>query len=213
MEINWLGHSSVLINSRDFLLVTDPYDSSEGSFMTPQKADIVTVSHDNPKHSNTDSVNGDPRVINGPGEYEIDNFYISGLGTGLTTVSPDSPRQINTVYTIRAEGLTLCHLGALSQKLNPSQIDQIGNVAVLFVPVTPPEDEDNTIIQETIASLQPRIVIPIQYTLGTPSEDLPNPQKFFDAIAATEKDPQNRLTITETNLPAETTPYLLNKRS
>ena len=212
MEINWLGHSSVSINSRDMILITDPYDSSEGTFMSPQKADIVTISHAASKHSTVESVTGDPRIIDGPGEYEINNFYITGLGTALTTIEQGSSRQINTIYSIKAEGLTLCHIGALSQKLTPSQIDAIGQADVLFVPVTPPEDEDNTTISETITSLQPRIVIPVQYTLGAPAEDLPNPAKFFDAIGATEKVAQNRLTVTETNLPAETTPVLLNRQ-
>lgn len=211
MEINWLGHSSVSINSRDLILITDPYDSSEGTFMDPKKADIVTVSHDDIKHSSVDSISGDPRVIAGPGEYEINNFYITGLGTALST-DQAAPRQINTVYTIKAEGLALCHIGSLSQKLTPSQIDQIGQIDILFVPVTPPEDEDNTTITDTITSLQPRIVVPIQYTLGNPTEELPNPAKFFDGIGATEKMPQNRLTVTDTNLPAETTPVLLNRQ-
>ena len=212
MEINWLGHSSVSINSRDVVLIADPYDSSDGTFMAPQKADIVTISRDNSKHSSIDSISGNPRVIDGPGEYEINNFYITGHGTADTTVDQGSARRINTIYTIKAEGLAICHIGALSQKLTPSQIDQIGQIELLFVPVTPPEDEDNTIIQDTITALQPRIVVPLQYTLGTPSEDLPNPTKFFDSIGATAKEPQNRLTVTETNLPAETTPFLLNRR-
>ena len=211
MEINWLGHSSVSINSRDVVLITDPYASSDGTFMAPQKADIVTISRDNSKHSSIDSINGNPRVIDGPGEYEINNFYITGHGTADTTVDQGSARRINTIYTIKAEGLALCHIGPLSQKLTPSQIDQIGQIELLFVPVTPPEDEDNTIIQDTITALQPRIVVPLQYTLGTPSEGLPNPDKFFDTIGATEKVAQNRLTVTETNLPAETTPFLLNR--
>ena len=194
------------------ILITDPYDSSDGTFMAPQKADIVTVSHDSLKHSSVDSISGNPRIINGPGEYEINNFYINGHGTALTTVEQGSARKINTIYTIKAEGLSLCHIGALSQKLSPSQIDQIGQTEILFIPVTPPEDEDNTIMQETIAALQPRLVVPIQYTLGTASEDLPNPNKFFDAIGATEKVAQNRLTVTESSLPAETTPFLLNRR-
>ena len=211
MEINWLGHSSVSINSRDLILLTDPYDSSEGTFMNPQKADIVTVSHDNIKHSSVESISGEPRIINGPGEYEINSFYITGLGTALNT-DQAAPRQINTVYTIKAEGLALCHIGNLSQKLSPSQIDQVGQIDILFVPVTPPEDEDNTTVTETITALQPRIVIPIQYSLGTSTEELPNPTKFFDTIGATEKVAQNRLTVTETNLPAETTPFLLNRQ-
>tara|TARA_B100000029_G_scaffold308761_1_gene301394 strand:+ start:17 stop:652 length:636 start_codon:yes stop_codon:yes gene_type:complete len=211
MEINWLGHSSVSINSRDLILITDPFDSSEGTFMTPQKADIVTVSHDDIKHSSVESISGEPRIIDGPGEYEINNFYITGLGTAFNT-DQNAPRQINTVYTIKAEGLALCHIGSLAQKLSPSQIDQIGQIDILFTPVTPAEDEDNTTVTETITALQPRIVIPIQYSLGGSTEDLPNPDKFFDAIGATEKVPQNRLVVTETNLPAETTPFLLNRQ-
>ena len=212
MEINWLGHSSVSINSRDLVLIADPYDSSDGTFMGPQQAHIVTISHDSSKHSSVDSISGNPRVIDGPGEYEINNFYVKGFATALTTIEQGSARKINTIYTIKAEGLTLCHIGALSQKFTPSQIDDIGQTDILFVPVTPPEDQDNTIIQDTIIALQPRIVLPIQYTLGNPSEDLPNPGKFFDTIGATEKVPQNRLTVTETSLPGETTSGLLNRR-
>ena len=118
MEINWLGHSSVSINSRDLILIADPYDSSDGSFMDPHKADIVTISHSNPKHSNIDAVTGDPHVLDGPGEYEINNFYITGHGTALRTIDQGAERQINTIYTIKAEGLTVCHIGALSQKLS-----------------------------------------------------------------------------------------------
>ena len=55
MEITWLGHASVCINSRDILLVTDPYDSSEGLFMPPSKAHIVLSSNSDPKHANTSS--------------------------------------------------------------------------------------------------------------------------------------------------------------
>ena len=63
MEITWLGHASVCINSRDVLLITDPYDNSEGVFMSPSKADIVVSSNLDSKHSNTCAVSGSPRLI------------------------------------------------------------------------------------------------------------------------------------------------------
>ena len=84
MEITWLGHASVCINSRDILLVTDPYDSSEGLFMPPSKAHIVLSSNSDPKHANTSAITGSPRIINGPGEYEISHFYVTGTGTAGT---------------------------------------------------------------------------------------------------------------------------------
>ena len=75
MEINWLGHSSISINSRDIILITDPFDTSDGEFFNSPNANIVTVSNNDLKHSSTSGVKGSPKIISGPGEYEIKHFY------------------------------------------------------------------------------------------------------------------------------------------
>ena len=116
MEITWLGHSSVCINSRDEILITDPFDTSHNGMMPSRKSDIVTVSNSDPKYSTTKAISGNPYIVNGPGEYEIGQYYITGIATPLTETTSEDPK-INVIYTIRAEGLVICQLGGLNQKL------------------------------------------------------------------------------------------------
>jgi L-ascorbate metabolism protein UlaG (beta-lactamase superfamily) len=211
MEITWLGHSSVRINSRDIILVTDPYDTSEGNFMPPQKADIVTVSNDSPKHSHTSSVTGNPHLIHGPGEYEISHFYVTGTGTAIDE-GEEAGGRVNTFYTIRAEGLTLCHLGALTRKLTPAQLDRLRQTQILIAPVSGEGILPTTALQEIISSIQPRVLIPVQYGDGGP-EELESVERFLTNMGVAEPPPSsNRLTINETNLPADMRINLLNRQ-
>ena len=81
MEITWLGHSALQIRGTQVTLITDPFADTLGISMGRREADVVTVSNPHPHHSNAVAIDGDPRVITGPGEYEIANFYITGFGT------------------------------------------------------------------------------------------------------------------------------------
>ena len=212
MEITWLGHSSVRINSRDIILVTDPYDTSDGTFMPLQKADIVTVSNDSPKHSHMSSVTGNPHLVHGPGEYEISHFYITGTGTALDD-GEETGGKVNTFYTIRAEGLTLCHLGALNRKLTPAQLDRLRQTQILIAPVSGEGILPTSALQEIISSIQPRVLIPVQYGDGGP-DGLESPDRFFTNIGVAELPPSsNRLTVNETNLPADMRINLLNRQT
>ena len=170
MEITWLGHSSLRLVSRDIVLITDPYPDSIGFSMGDQQAEVVTVSNDHPNHSSIDSVGGDPRVLKGPGQYEVKGYNFNGMATRL----PDSEgdKRINTVFTIRAEGLTLCHLGDLNDRLGPGQLDAIGNVDVLMVPAGGGCTIEVGDVPRLVSVLSPRIVIPIHYGYESTTEIL-----------------------------------------
>ena len=201
MEITWLGHASVCINSRDVLLITDPYDSSEGTFMSPSKADIVVSSNTDPKHSHRSALTGNPRIIEGPGEYEVSHFYITGTATaGSNQQELGSP--IHTIYTIRVEGLVVSHLGALNRKLAPGQMDALRQTQILIAPLSGEGSLSKTDLQELLGAVQPRIFIPVQYGAGGP-EGLEDPQPILTDLGLTEiPDPAPRLNVTETNLPS-----------
>ena len=195
MEITWLGHASVCINSRDVLLVTDPYDSSEGIMMSPSKADIIITSNSDPKHSNTSAITGNPQIIEGPGEYEISHFYITGTGTAATDQQqPGAP--INTIYTIRVEGLVISHLGALNRKLPAAQMDTLRQTQILIVPISGDGSLNKSDLQEIVSAIQPRILIPVQHGATGP-EGLQQPQEVLTDIGFTElPDPAPRLNVT-----------------
>ena len=212
MEITWLGHSCVYINSRDVFLLTDPYDTSEGEFMSPRKADIVSISNSSPKHSNMSSVTGNPRIIDGPGEYEISHFYIKGLGTAINE-QDQTGGLINTIYTIRAEGLVISHLGGITQKLTPAQMDSLRQTQILIAPVAGSNEIQASTIQEIISTIQPRILVLVEHGEGK-ADGLPTPDKFLSEIGVTDvPEPSIRLNITETNLPAEMQVQLLRRQT
>ena len=201
MEINWLGHSSVSVNSRDLILITDPYDSSDGTFMAPLKADIVTVSHDDSKHSNVDSVSGDPRIIDGPGEYEIANFYITGIGTDRNDT--ENPLKTNTIFVLRTEGVVLCHLGDLNNPMTAKQIEELNHPDVLFVPVGGVCTLDTERTSDLVNRISPKVVVPIHYRMDNTNITIQPLDPFLDAMGVTEEATKNKLNITATNLPRE----------
>ena len=212
MEINWLGHSSISINSRDIILITDPFDTSDGEFFNSPNANIVTVSNNDLKHSSTSGVKGSPKIISGPGEYEIKHFYITGIGTG--TQSEDNPQNdaLNTIYSIRVEGLVICHIGNLKQKLTPTQFDQIGKPQILILPIPDETSFNSSNLQEVITSLQPRIIIPVTTNDYIAPEDAGTTKEaLISELGGSEIQPQNRLNVTDTNLPPERKVILLNK--
>ena len=92
MDISWLGNSAIRIQSGLTTVVSDPFYADGSTTMPTTTAQIVTISLDDPRHSNANGVKGDPRVLHGPGEYEIANFYISGMGTPYTPPPPTTRR-------------------------------------------------------------------------------------------------------------------------
>ena len=199
MEITWLGQASFSFNSRDVVLITDPQHTMLGRLSSNKQPDIVTYSHT----VSSDQPSSSSHAVAGPGEYEISHFYLSGMGTILKRDSMPEESLVNTIYTIRVEGLTLCHLGYLTQKLTPAQIDQLGQPQILLGPVSGDGILSTSDLQETISAIQPRIFLPVQYSADESSNGQSPLGKFLSEMGATDLEPQRRLNLTETNLPGE----------
>ncbi|GAG09229.1 unnamed protein product, partial [marine sediment metagenome] len=134
MEITWLGHSCFRIRGKEATLLTDPYDGSIGYSLGKPKANIVTSSHSHPGHGFTSGVGGAPRIVHGPGEYEVSGVFITGIGT-FHDAEKGRERGGNTIYLIEMEDMTLCHLGDLGHPLSSEQVEETSGVEVLLVPV------------------------------------------------------------------------------
>lgn len=203
MDISWLGNSALRIQSGQTAVVTDPYHAGDGWAMPDTRADIVTVSTDDPGHSNSNAVGGTPRILSGPGEYEIANFYISGMATPRGTDADADPaeRKVNTVYTMRAEGLRVCHAGALVPALTSRQLDELNNIEVLIVQA----DGDEAAVKRVarlVNQIGPRIVIPVGWHAATP-DDTSTLSPLLAELGVTDAESQPTLRVTATNLPRE----------
>jgi len=211
VEIIWLGHSCFRIRGRDVTIITDPFDRSSGYHMGKMVADVVTVSHSAPDHSNVGAVGGTPKVIDGPGEYEIAGVFITGVATRRDQRA-DRAGQRNTAYIIEMEDLTVCHLGDLGHILAPEQVEQMNSADVLMVPVGGNNTIDAVQAAEVVSQIEPRIVIPMHFKTEVTTLPLDPVSKFLREMGIADPIPQQKLNVTKGTLPEETTLVLLDFR-
>ncbi len=212
MEITWLGHSCFRLKGKEAILITDPYDVSIGYSLGKPKANIVTSSHPHPGHSFVAGVGGEPRVVRGPGEYEIASVFIQGISTFHDN---ERGRRLgkNTVYLIEMDEVTICHLGDLGHVLSSEQVEEMNGVEVLLVPVGGLSTIDAAAAAEMVRLLQPRIVIPMHFKTDVVSFELEPVENFLKEIGLKQASPQPRLVVTKTSLPEEMQVVVLDYRS
>src|SRR4030095_9595972 len=188
MEITWYGHSCFRLTERNYAtVVTDPFDSkSIGYDSLRLKSDIVTVSHEAPGHSNTDAVKGVSHVIDGPGEFEIGGVFITGVqsdsassGKKKSKDSESSPR--NTIYVFDYDGITVAHLGELNVTPTQSEIESLGTVNVVLIPVGGGGGLNAAKAAEVISLIEPHLVIPMHYSTPVTQVSLDSLNNFTEA--------------------------------
>jgi L-ascorbate metabolism protein UlaG (beta-lactamase superfamily) len=207
-DIQYLGHSCFRLRGRDGIVLTDPYDRSVGLDIGRPTAHIVTVSHKHPDHANVAAVKPLREqlfTIDGPGDYEVGGILISGVRTYHDT-KKGAELGKNTVYVIHMDDVTFCHLGDLGHELTTQQLDEIGNVDVLFIPVGGGETISPATATSVISQIEPRIVVPMHYaTAGqqTFMADLTPLEKFTHELGLKEVVAEEKLTVNANSLPAE----------
>ena len=162
MDITWLGHSCFVIKGKQATVVTDPYHDFDKHKLGRPSAAIVTVSHQHEHHNNAEGVDGGPKVITGPGEYEIKGVFITGISTFHDNVSGQKQGK-NTIYVIEIDDIKVCHLGDLGHKLTSRQTEELSDVDVLLVPVGGVTTINAPVAAEVINMLDPEVVIPMHY--------------------------------------------------
>jgi len=162
MKIQWLGHSSFLLEeSTGTTIITDPHYNSFPDI----SADAVTISHLHKGHSNTAGVSGNPTILNRIGAFEIPGVHIS---SALSSHGED--RGKNLIFMFRIDGVDICHLGDIGERCNINLTEVIGEVDVLMVPVGGQYTIDAEQAKEYVDKLMPDIVIPMHYRESQESE-------------------------------------------
>jgi L-ascorbate metabolism protein UlaG (beta-lactamase superfamily) len=214
MEITYIGHASFKIKGKDLTIVIDPYDPKIGYKFPKQKADLLLTSHQHYDHYNLDGVSDYKLHIDGPGEYEIQGVFVTGLAT-FHDDHDGGERGKNTIYVIDIDGFTLLHLGDLGHELPKETLQKIPSVDVLMIPVGGFYTIDPEVAAKVISSIEPSIVIPMHYQTAdlTGIKDLAPIDKFMDEMGVDNGIKKtDRLKINaKSDIPEETTVYILNQ--
>ncbi|MBI2036627.1 MBL fold metallo-hydrolase [Candidatus Microgenomates bacterium] len=170
MDIYFLGQGAVRIRGKKTTLAVDPFTKIE--------ADAALLTSYDEALSQLPKVNNFRVVISGPGEYEVGGAAILGVGVGGITT-----------YSIKIDGISLFHAGAITRPLTDAEIDKYPNIDIAFLPVVGE-------IASLIAKLEPKIVIPIYVTKE-------NIDQFLKEVGKEGLSPKDKLTVSREKLPPE----------
>ena len=147
-------------------MVTDPSDPKVTGLKFPKvSADIVTVSHtQHSDHKSVELISGVKRVVSGPGEYEISDISIIGISS-FHDDKKGALRGKNTMYVFEVDGVRIAHLGDLGHKLKNKELETLGDIDVLMIPVGGVYTIDAKTAAEIVRDIEPRIIIPMHYFL------------------------------------------------
>lgn len=207
MIITWHGFSCFKIQEqtrdREVTILMDPFSPEDGKKLPRNlAADVVTISHEHPRHDNIAAVAGQPFVISGPGEYEVKDAFFTGVATYHDLVDGKEKGR-NTMYFMNIGNLLLLHVGDLKHALEEKHITDLHDIDVLFLPVGGRDVLDAKQAVELVGQLEPRLIIPMHYkTSGfCPKYDTADP--FLKAMSLGKIEALPKLKIVEKDLPQD----------
>ena len=203
MIIKWFGQSCFMITSENGTKVLiDPFHKMLGYKLPKIEANIVSTSHNHSDHNNIKAIKGSFEHINEPGAFSKDGIEIKGVETFHDKVS-GFKRGKNTVYNFKIDGINICHCGDLGHILNSKQIEAIGSVDILLLPIGGSATINAFDATQVMKQLNPTIVIPMHYrtkALGLPGYLLFGTVDKFISVSGLKAKEYEKLELNKTNI-------------
>ncbi|MEO5948852.1 MAG: MBL fold metallo-hydrolase [Candidatus Saccharimonas sp.] len=158
-DIEYKGGNTITITSKKITLCIDPRTSIVGAkdLNTTDKVELGTEARflmDNPAAR---------LLIEGPGEYEVGDFTIRGVATTRHIDTP-SDEQLATMYRVECGDVRVGILGNVDPNLSDDQLEQLGVIDVLIIPVGGGGYTlDATNATHLISQIEPKAIIPVHY--------------------------------------------------
>lgn len=212
MDIYFYGQACFKLKGKSASVLIDPYSSEFTGLKLPKdlSANIAISTHNHDDHNNLEVVTDAALNITGPGEYEVAGISVTGVATFHDKES-GSQRGRNTVYNISIDGLNIVHLGDLGHTLSEEQVDEIGATDILLVPVGGVYTIDSKTASDVVSQLEPKIVIPMHYSLPGLKFELSPVEDFLKEMGFESAEAQPKLSVTRDKLPDELLVVVLNK--
>lgn len=154
MKLTWLGHACFVLEHEGFRIVADPYLRVEGYPHMSAQAHGYTCSHQHLDHYGPERVELLPEMESPFTIRKVETFHDDAEG---------ALRGKNTVHVYSAGGMRVAHLGDLGHQLSPGQLQEIGPLDAVMVPVGGFYTLDAAGAKAVCEALGARIVIPMHY--------------------------------------------------
>jgi L-ascorbate metabolism protein UlaG (beta-lactamase superfamily) len=181
MRLVWHMHSCFEINAQA-TVVMDPHDGRSIGVKPPSlRADVVTISHDHFDHNAVRVIKGDYVVVKDVAPKNIKGVAIRGI-TGFHDDVGGEKRGRMNIFHLTLDGVRFCHLGDLGHMLSVAQVEELGEVDVLFVPVGGVFTIDGAQAQTLVQMIGPKVAIPMHFRVGGLSMSIQNADSFLKGL-------------------------------
>jgi len=200
VEIQYFGATAVRMSTKKSVAVSDPNPEVATVKVDTKKANFILVSqaHNAPK------LQEDLFVIDMPGEYEFEDVSVKGIAA--QPFQGAAGDKSATMYRVSTTDASVLLTGAVNEKLSEDQLEAIGMVDVLIVPVGGNGYATDAIGAATIArAVEPKLVVPVYYAEdGVKYEVSPaDLEAFTKELGAPVEDPVDKLKLK--NIPEQMT--------
>ncbi|HEX8390349.1 MAG TPA: MBL fold metallo-hydrolase [Candidatus Saccharimonadales bacterium] len=180
MDVEYKGGNCVVITTKKATVVIDPKLSALGlKDVTPKNAVVIATQADLLVAAD------DAVVIDRPGEYEVRDISVKGVPSERMIDHDKSV--INTIYRITLADVTFAVLGHMTHVITEEQLEALGVVDVLIVPVggngyTLDAHQAVHIVRQ----IDPKVVIPTHYDDKAVTYEVPQMElePFIKELAA-----------------------------
>jgi len=174
-------HSCFEINDQA-TVVMDPHDGRSIGVKPPSlRADVVTISHDHFDHNAVRVIKGEYVVVKDVTPRTVKGVAIRGITGFHDDVNGEKRGRIN-IFHLTLDGVRFCHLGDLGHMLSEAQIEELGEVDVLFLPVGGVFTIDGAQAQLLVRSINPKVAIPMHFRVGGLSLSIQNADGFLKGL-------------------------------
>lgn len=158
MKLTWLGHACFLVEQDGYRIVIDPYTEVVGHTDIQTQAHEVLCSHQHFDHNAAEGVTLLPE--------KTSPFTIRTVET-CHDDQDGALRGENTIHILQSGGVTVAHLGDLGHQLTQKQLEAIGQVDGILIPVGGTYTLDAVGAKKVCEAIQPKWVIPMHYRHGS----------------------------------------------
>lgn len=166
MELQYYGANCIKITNKKNSIVIDDNLSKLGGKSVATSKDIVLATGDT-------VLSPDARfTIDKPGEYEVADVSVQGIAA--RSHMDEEKVMSATMYRLLVDGVRVVVLGHIYPELDDEQLEALGTVDILFIPVGGNGYTLDSIgAQRLIKDIEPRIVVPTHYDSSSLNYEVP----------------------------------------
>ena len=168
IEITWFGHAFFQITSGSGTkIVTDPFGAM-GYPMPEVWPNVVTIGRESGNHNNAGLPKGKPLILRGvkPGAEDWEEINMTFRDVLIYNV-PIHQRGAGyfkgSAFVFEMDGLCVLHTGDVGEPFNDDQLQLIGHVDVLLLPIAGSYTMGPDNAKKVIEQLKPKIAVPYHY--------------------------------------------------